>query len=153
MCFFFQAEDGIRDDLVTGVQTCALPISLHTRIEFKGHWSSVESQKIHLQHRSESWELRQSLDKALTSRNSHRAQAIQYLKQNLLFIIIYYLFYISQHRKISILVNEFMIFNTMRYKFHDASPNDPIYFCIFDTKLYFYISYQSTQTILWFKSI
>src|SRR5258708_5947088 len=26
--FFFQAEDGIRDDLVTGVQTCALPISL-----------------------------------------------------------------------------------------------------------------------------
>src|SRR5207244_5431113 len=24
--FFFQAEDGIRDDLVTGVQTCALPI-------------------------------------------------------------------------------------------------------------------------------
>src|SRR5260363_227358 len=27
-CFFFQAEDGIRDDLVTGVQTCALPISV-----------------------------------------------------------------------------------------------------------------------------
>src|SRR5258708_39169640 len=26
MFFFFQAEDGIRDDLVTGVQTCALPI-------------------------------------------------------------------------------------------------------------------------------
>ena len=26
--FFFQAEDGIRDDLVTGVQTCALPISM-----------------------------------------------------------------------------------------------------------------------------
>ena len=24
--FFFQAEDGIRDRLVTGVQTCALPI-------------------------------------------------------------------------------------------------------------------------------
>src|SRR6266540_4529254 len=26
--FFFQAEDGIRDRDVTGVQTCALPISL-----------------------------------------------------------------------------------------------------------------------------
>src|SRR5690554_7689215 len=26
--FFFQAEDGIRDADVTGVQTCALPISL-----------------------------------------------------------------------------------------------------------------------------
>src|SRR5258708_19299958 len=25
--FFFEGEDGIRDDLVTGVQTCALPIS------------------------------------------------------------------------------------------------------------------------------
>ena len=30
--FFFQAEDGIRDDLVTGVQTCALPIYRHLRI-------------------------------------------------------------------------------------------------------------------------
>src|SRR5689334_24816374 len=26
--FFFQAEDGIRDGTVTGVQTCALPISV-----------------------------------------------------------------------------------------------------------------------------
>ena len=37
--FFFQAEDGIRDDLVTGVQTCALPISAvlkfnYTSLEF-----------------------------------------------------------------------------------------------------------------------
>src|SRR5258708_24744601 len=29
--FLFQAEDGIRDDLVTGVQTCALPISTCTQ--------------------------------------------------------------------------------------------------------------------------
>src|SRR5687767_15489877 len=28
LVFFFQAEDGIRDKLVTGVQTCALPIYL-----------------------------------------------------------------------------------------------------------------------------
>src|SRR5699024_11575678 len=27
LCFFFQAEAGIRDRNVTGVQTCALPIS------------------------------------------------------------------------------------------------------------------------------
>src|SRR2546425_6989899 len=34
--FFFQAEDGIRDKLVTGVQTCALPIwmGLMQGIEF-----------------------------------------------------------------------------------------------------------------------
>src|SRR4051794_41198457 len=29
--FFFQAEDGIRDGRVTGVQTCALPICHHPR--------------------------------------------------------------------------------------------------------------------------
>src|SRR2546425_10499541 len=32
--FFFQAEDGIRDKLVTGVQTCALPISAVVRARF-----------------------------------------------------------------------------------------------------------------------
>src|SRR2546430_5185641 len=31
--FFFQAEDGIRDLTVTGVQTCALPISRLSLIE------------------------------------------------------------------------------------------------------------------------
>src|SRR2546425_11499905 len=30
--FFFQAEDGIRDKLVTGVQTCALPIYRHGEV-------------------------------------------------------------------------------------------------------------------------
>src|SRR5215813_14502903 len=38
MCFFFffQAEDGIRDADVTGVQTCALPISCLT--DWTGEW-------------------------------------------------------------------------------------------------------------------
>src|SRR2546426_669687 len=31
--FFFQAEDGIRDYKVTGVQTCALPISIRSARE------------------------------------------------------------------------------------------------------------------------
>src|SRR5256885_5275324 len=31
--FFFQAEDGIRDYKVTGVQTCALPICLELLLE------------------------------------------------------------------------------------------------------------------------
>src|SRR3989449_5256468 len=30
--FFFQAEDGIRDVAVTGVQTCALPISIELAV-------------------------------------------------------------------------------------------------------------------------
>src|SRR5712664_4766485 len=33
--FFFQAEDGIRDLIVTGVQTCALPISGLTGASFE----------------------------------------------------------------------------------------------------------------------
>src|SRR5256886_3778103 len=35
-CFFFQAEDGIRDLTVTGVQTCALPIYLRTPLQQAG---------------------------------------------------------------------------------------------------------------------
>src|SRR5690606_39726449 len=31
-CFFFQAEDGIRDFHVTGVQTCALPIYIKGKV-------------------------------------------------------------------------------------------------------------------------
>src|SRR5690625_5506182 len=37
--FFFQAEDGIRDGHVTGVQTCALPISAATSSTADGRWS------------------------------------------------------------------------------------------------------------------
>src|SRR5260370_1072527 len=39
--FFFQAEDGIRDSSVTGVQTCALPIfDLHAHLREPGQESS-----------------------------------------------------------------------------------------------------------------
>src|SRR5690606_39395693 len=37
--FFFQAEDGIRDFHVTGVQTCALPILSHS--ENAPIWNSI----------------------------------------------------------------------------------------------------------------
>src|SRR5256886_11206656 len=51
LVFFFQAEDGIRDLTVTGVQTCALPISplpswptrAGTRFGAGVSWSSVTS--------------------------------------------------------------------------------------------------------------
>src|SRR5437763_16402340 len=43
LLFFFQAEDGIRDTSVTGVQTCALPISRDledaARLEGAGEWT------------------------------------------------------------------------------------------------------------------
>src|SRR5437763_16801143 len=37
--FFFQAEDGIRDTSVTGVQTCALPISVETEFDVRNQQS------------------------------------------------------------------------------------------------------------------
>src|SRR2546429_1135139 len=52
--FFFQAEDGIRDVAVTGVQTCALPIS---------HWHSG------------AWPFRCTWLRPLNSeRNNHRSR-------------------------------------------------------------------------------
>src|SRR3989454_8854744 len=41
--FFFQAEDGIRDYKVTGVQTCALPISGQWRdpVDLWPLWSAI----------------------------------------------------------------------------------------------------------------
>src|SRR5438132_14418876 len=36
--FFFQAEAGIRDHCVTGVQTCALPIFLVLRLSVRVSW-------------------------------------------------------------------------------------------------------------------
>src|SRR5207247_7196583 len=38
--FFFQAEDGIRDPLVTGVQTCALPISAFVCVLVPYYWTT-----------------------------------------------------------------------------------------------------------------
>src|SRR2546429_6380157 len=45
--FFFQAEDGIRDVAVTGVQTCALPISPYKF--FGPHMGTLYGKKEHLQ--------------------------------------------------------------------------------------------------------
>src|SRR5437870_10888996 len=44
--FFFQAEDGIRDGHVTGVQTCALPIS-ETGVTNVHHFKKVLYQNIY----------------------------------------------------------------------------------------------------------
>src|SRR5258708_14290578 len=43
--FFFQAEDGIRDDLVTGVQTCALPICAIVMLNLKPAVTRTEQAK------------------------------------------------------------------------------------------------------------
>src|SRR5256885_4620335 len=46
--FFFQAEDGIRDYKVTGVQTCALPISgrAAAQFDFAGSWAPIGTEDV-----------------------------------------------------------------------------------------------------------
>src|SRR3990167_4937812 len=44
-CLFFQAEDGIRDLTVTGVQTCALPISWYKKPWWKELLKEVRAAK------------------------------------------------------------------------------------------------------------
>src|SRR5947208_12825841 len=45
--FFFQAGDGIRDDLVTGVQTCALPIFGEVRlVDFRIDFDFVDRKSL-----------------------------------------------------------------------------------------------------------
>src|SRR5690606_40421471 len=46
VCFFLQAEDGIRDFHVTGVQTCALPIFLHG-YDREAHLTEAEKQAVY----------------------------------------------------------------------------------------------------------
>src|SRR5258708_36171956 len=46
LIFFFQAEDGIRDDLVTGVQTCALPIYPRIVIGVPSEITQVEKRAV-----------------------------------------------------------------------------------------------------------
>src|SRR2546430_7068318 len=83
--FFFQAEDGIRDLTVTGVQTCALPISRADgfRIEetlpcgrdgtrlsgiFCAHAAAADRPQRHAHERSFSfWKYSQALDQRLRS--------------------------------------------------------------------------------------
>src|SRR5688500_20330657 len=49
MHFFLQAEDGIRDNKVTGVQTCALPISgreVHRRMLERKKGTTVQASTV-----------------------------------------------------------------------------------------------------------
>src|SRR5687767_15243067 len=45
--FFFQAEDGIRDKLVTGVQTCALPICSRRHVVVPRQPAAVADGELH----------------------------------------------------------------------------------------------------------
>src|SRR5699024_11330728 len=61
-CFFFQAEDGIRDRNVTGVQTCALPIS-RERINYLLDKDSFVELNTFIEHRSTDFGMDNSIGK------------------------------------------------------------------------------------------
>src|SRR5258708_5207909 len=60
--FFFQAEDGIRDDLVTGVQTCALPISFLRQGKQNAGPTNASWVEFHFEHRSQTRRIMTSVD-------------------------------------------------------------------------------------------
>src|SRR5438876_1289034 len=64
--FFFQAEDGIRDGRVTGVQTCALPISglRNTRVKIDQRLSDAFWNSLTRVLRNPAWQ-RRSQSKSL----------------------------------------------------------------------------------------
>src|SRR2546422_8531032 len=77
MCFcffFFQAEDGIRDVAVTGVQTCALPISAFAR-EVKGLRPNV--QRLELPCTTSIWSRGSAAGTSVVGRPSSRRTMLQ----------------------------------------------------------------------------
>src|SRR5699024_11830414 len=56
--FFFQAEDGIRDRNVTGVQTCALPIWKSNSSYYEGFTNDDGTQLIPTEYDPEKWKRR-----------------------------------------------------------------------------------------------
>src|SRR5256886_16742653 len=56
--FFFQAEDGIRDLTVTGVQTCALPIYRSAKWVAFHHGYTAEDTRGRLYNQLDRWSLR-----------------------------------------------------------------------------------------------
>src|SRR5207237_4511844 len=68
--FFVQAEDGIRDSSVTGVQTCALPISIVLAASATGEvlalWTDVPNTAPSLPTYSQTWFARWQADGGVT---------------------------------------------------------------------------------------
>src|SRR5437867_5029995 len=65
--FFFQAEDGIRDRTVTGVQTCALPISRLRSVPVG--WDPMEAKPLKpVQRADEGASIRMTADRVLVRR-------------------------------------------------------------------------------------
>src|SRR5256886_4213823 len=75
--FFFQAEDGIRDLTVTGVQTCALPIFLHANPSTTSVYQNAEACPTHRKtHWCGSCPMGQGLNEApMPCRSSHWSAA------------------------------------------------------------------------------
>src|SRR5690606_39803022 len=74
VCFFFQPEDGIRDFHVTGVQTCALPIS---KKSIAIGWSRVESRGSKVESRESRVESRESRVESRKSRIESRESKVE----------------------------------------------------------------------------
>src|SRR5690625_4463914 len=103
--FFFQAEDGIRDGHVTGVQTCALPIfifedqfSVGDYVTISGVEGTVEEIGLRTT-KIQSWTGEQNV---IPNGMSHKLSTIPFIMDWLLWILIFHMKMISVlQRKLS----------------------------------------------------
>src|SRR6266568_8409541 len=83
--FFFQAEDGIRDGTVTGVQTCALPISLPEARRLTGPRRASRSKVLAPEERSEERRVGKSVDlggrRIIKKKKKDKTTAIQFVNR------------------------------------------------------------------------
>src|SRR5439155_18832991 len=72
LVFFFQAEDGIRDGHVTGVQTCALPISRRRSFPASGRRSGPRGRRVRAGREARSAARVRSRERRSTARSEER---------------------------------------------------------------------------------
>src|SRR5205823_11862992 len=82
LCFFIQAEDGIRDKLVTGVQTCALPIWIYSAAERRALAPWIDPGKARTQERRDQGTRRGFAPSARFRECKERSDAVKRLTYN-----------------------------------------------------------------------
>src|SRR4030066_1407453 len=79
--FFFQAEDGIRDSSVTGVQTCALPICEFSKLGVKAEEEALVLYRKLIEEAAKNgdWETREMFEKIYGEEEKHLFKFQEYV--------------------------------------------------------------------------
>src|SRR5207302_3433868 len=117
-CFFFQAEDGIRDFHVTGVQTCALPIwrgfTCHVSPVFLN--ASPEQLLAHFKKTGDTWHVKPRLRRMISFAPMNLARSVYVGRMDCIFCM-NVLMYFSEERR-----------NELLQRFYDALEPGGLFF-------------------------